>query len=249
MLSVQHPRCAVTDDVRAPFGLSAVIRCFALGVLLLLAGCATSGDPYEPFNRGVLKFNDAADSAVLKPIAGGYRAVVPAFAQAGLSNFLGNLQEPWTSVNQLLQGKPGLFASDLARFVVNTTVGVAGLFDVATAAGLEKHREDFGQTLAVWGVPPGPFLMVPFWGPSTARDGIGDIAGIYGWPPSYFDSRAARNVTAALWIIKTRSDYLGAERLLQGDRYLFLRDAFLQNRAYRINDGQIVDDPFLSEVL
>ena len=221
-------------------------RCIAVFALAISSGCATTDDPFEPFNRGVMTFNDAADGAVLKPIARGYRTFLPGFAQVGISNFYGNLQEPWTSVNQLLQGKPRFFVGDLGRFAVNTTVGIAGLFDVATSMGLEKHNEDFGQTLGVWGVPPGPFLMVPFWGPSTVRDGIGDVAGIWGWPPFYIDNSRARDLTYAMWIIKTRADYLEAEGLIRGDRYLFIRDAFLQNREYQINDGPIFDDPFLA---
>lgn len=234
------------------FNLKDIVRRFSSQVLLLTiitiaTGCATSEpDPYESINRRLYAFNSAADSAVLKPVAQGYTVVVPSFARTGVSNVFDNLRDPWISVNQLLQGKAPLFANDLSRFFVNTTAGVLGLFDVASKWGLEKHDEDFGQTLGVWGFEPGPYLMVPFWGPSSFRDGIGDIVGAYTFPPFYLENTTARDLTVALWIIKSRADYLEAESLIRGDRYLFIRDAFLQNREFLVRDGAI-DDPFLED--
>ena len=217
--------------------------------VFLLAGpvsAANGTDPWEPMNRTIMGFNDAADGAILKPIARGYTAVFPKPVRTGVTNFFANLREPWISLNQLLQGKPREFASDLGRFGVNTTLGLVGLFDVASGMGLEKHNEDFGQTLGVWGIGPGPYLVVPLWGPSSVRDGVGDIAGIWGFLPFYLDNTTARDILSALWIVKTRADYLEAEKLVQGDRYLFIRDAYLQNREYNVRDG-LLDDPFLSD--
>ncbi len=217
--------------------------------IVLLAGpalAANGPDPWEPMNRKIMGFNDAADGAILKPIARGYAAVIPEPLRIGVTNFFANLRDPWISLNQLLQGKPGAFANDLGRFGVNSTLGLVGLFDVASDMGLEKHNEDFGQTLGVWGVGAGLYLVVPLWGPSSVRDGVGDIAGIWGFLPFYLDNTTARDILSALWIVKTRADYLEAEKLVQGDRYLFIRDAYLQNREYNVRDGML-DDPFLSD--
>ena len=225
-----------------------LVRLLLVGLLCVLtSACATSGDPYEPLNRKIMQVNDVADRALLKPAATGYQKVVPQFAQSGVRNFFSNLGDVWVSVNQLLQGKPGLFVSDLGRFSINSTLGIGGLFDVATDMGLAKHDEDFGQTLGVWGINSGPYIVVPFWGPSTFRDGIGDAVGTYAFAPAYLDDTSARNLSLALWLIQTRASYLDAERLVQGDRYLFIRDAFLQRREYLINDGEL-DDPFLTDI-
>lgn len=221
-------------------------RVFLAGTLTLLLGaCATSGDPYEPVNRRILAVNDVADRALLKPLAAGYRTLAPRSVRRGATNFFGNLSDPWTALNQLLQGKPGAFVNDLGRFGINTTLGLAGLLDVASRLGLDKHDEDFGQTLGVWGFGPGPYIVVPFWGPSTLRDGLGDLADAQGFLPFHLDNTTARDASTALWVIKTRADYLGAEQFIQGDRYLFIRDAFLQNREYEVGDG-LVEDSFFS---
>lgn len=212
--------------------------------LLLLAGCATTGetttrDPWEGFNRQSYAFNDAVDRAVLKPVAQGYQKVVPPFAQEGVGNFFGNLYDVGTGLNQFLQGKPQKGASDLGRFVVNTVFGVLGLWDVATPLGLEKHNEDFGQTLAVWGVPSGPYLVIPLLGPSTARDAPARAVD----PSWYYSSIDSSWKYWGFWTLEkvdTRAGLLKAETTLEVaalDKYIFIREAWVQRRRNAIYDG------------
>lgn len=211
---------------------------------LLLAGCATTGDnkdPWEGLNRKTYAFNEALDSAVLKPIATGYMKVVPEFARQGVNNFFGNLEDVGTGLNNFLQGKPVDGASDLGRFVVNTVFGIAGLWDVATRMGLEKHYEDFGQTLGRWGVGPGPYLMLPLLGPSTLRDAPARAV-----DPSWYYSEWV-NPEGLYWgvfwgldTVRTRANLFQAEGVLQEaalDKYSFMRDAWLQRRRSQIYDG------------
>jgi phospholipid-binding lipoprotein MlaA len=216
----------------------------ALMSSLLLACSSTNVDPLESINRPTQAFNDTFDRILLRPAARGYQAISPEFVEVGVSNFFSNLGDPLIALNQLLQGKPNLAVSDIGRFVVNSTLGIAGLVDVADTMGLEKHQEDFGQTLAVWGVEQSPYLVIPFLGPSTIRDGASNAVGAFGFPPYYIDHVPTRNQTYAVWLISQRAALLGQTQLLRGDRYLFLRDAYLQQRNYNINDG-VVDDPFL----
>lgn len=216
-----------------------------LGLLIVTTmGCASSGqvDPFEGFNRGVHNFNESADKRVLKPLAQGYRAVLPDPVERGIANIFSNLDDPQVALNQLLQGKPGLALSDLGRFVVNSTIGIAGIMDPATDMGMAKHREDFGQTFAVWGFGQGAYLVVPFWGPSNPRDGLGDILGSAAFPPRYLDDVRARNVIYGLSVLNRRAGLLDAENIVSGDRYLFFRDAYLQRREFLINDGEVEDD-------
>src|SRR5690606_11774512 len=148
----------------------------ACALAVLMTGCATAPDtadprdPFEGFNRTVFRFNDAVDEAVLKPVATGYQKVTPSFVQTGVSNFFGNIGDVWSAVNNLRQGKLEAGMSDGMRVAINTTFGFVGLLDIASEAGLTKHKEDFGQTLGVWGVPSGPYLVLPLLGPSTIRD-------------------------------------------------------------------------------
>ena len=213
-------------------------------VLLAASGCATTGsdprDPWEGMNRATFEFNDAADRAVLKPVAEGYVKVVPGFAREGVNNFYENLADVGTGLNNILQGKPAEGVSDLGRFVVNTVLGIAGLWDVATPMGLEKHSEDFGQTLGVWGVESGPYFVIPFLGPSTLRDAPARAV-----DPSWYYSRGIDNdrVYWSLWgldQVRNRANLLKAETVLEGaalDRYTFIRDAWLQRRRSQIYDG------------
>jgi len=213
-----------------------------LGVSIL-AGCATTADkpdPWEGFNRKTFAFNEKLDEAVLKPVATGYVKVVPGFAREGVSNFFSNLEDVGTSLNNFLQGKPGEGVSDVGRFVVNSVFGVLGLWDVATPMGLEKHYEDFGQTLGVWGVDSGPYLVLPLLGPSSARDAPAKVV-----DPSWYYPIALDNdrIYWSLWTldkIRTRADLLQAGSVLDQaalDKYTFIRDAWLQRRRSQVYDG------------
>ncbi len=211
---------------------------------LLLAGCATTGDtnprdPWEGFNRKSYALNDAVDRTVLKPVAQGYVKVVPGFAREGVTNFFGNLNDVGTGLNNVLQGKPKEGASDLGRFVVNTVFGVFGLWDIATPLGLEKHDEDFGQTLGVWGVPSGPYLVIPFMGPSSARDAPAKAVDP-SWSYSNIDSSWKYWTIWTLEKINLRAGLLKAESTLDAaalDRYTFIRDAWVQRRRSMVYDG------------
>lgn len=199
-------------------------------------------DPWEGFNRKVFEFNEVADRWVLKPVAVGYRKVTPDPVEQGVSNFFGNLLEVRNVLNSLLQGKWKKAGNDTGRFLVNSTLGVAGIFDVARHMNLTKGEgEDFGQTLAVWGVPSGPFVVLPFLGPSNLRDAAG-VPVDWVTSPMEVDHVPTRNVTRALSLVNTRAELLDAEAFISGDRYVFLREAYLQRRNYLILDGQIEDD-------
>jgi phospholipid-binding lipoprotein MlaA len=212
----------------------------------LATGCASvpqgePNDPLEPMNRGIFAFNEKADEIVLKPVAEGYRAITPGFVRAGVSNFFSNLGEPVNALNNLLQGKPGAAVSDVGRFAMNSSIGILGLWDVATPAGLEKSNEDFGQTLGKWGVESGPYLVLPLMGPSTVRDTLGRVADSPLSPQRYIDRVDVRNTLYVVSIVNTRSELLEAGRLLDTaalDRYTFVRDAWLQRRQNQVYDGK-----------
>ncbi|MDO6563839.1 VacJ family lipoprotein [Amphritea sp. 1_MG-2023] len=204
-------------------------------------------DPWEGFNRSMFGFNDALDRYALKPVARGYKAITPNILEAGIGNFFSNLGDVGSLVNNLLQLKGEAAGQDLGRVVFNTTVGLVGLIDVATPMGLPEHNEDFGQTLGYWGVKTGPYLVLPFLGPSNVRDGIGLIPDSMLDPVGEIDPIPTRNQLYTLRVIDTRMKLLGAEQLLSGDRYTAMRDAYLQRREFLVNDGQIVsfdDDQF-----
>ncbi len=210
---------------------------------LTLSACATTGgdprDPWEGLNRKTFAFNDALDRAVMKPIAQGYQKVTPAFAQEGVNNFYANLEDIGTTLNNLLQGKVKEGAGDAARFVVNTVIGVFGLWDVATPMGLEKHDEDFGQTLGWYGVPPGPYFVIPFLGPSSARDAPARAVD----PSWFYNDYLPDRVYWSWWgldQVRTRANLMKAESILDQaalDRYTFVRDAWLQRRRNQVFDG------------
>ena len=218
-----------------------------LGSVTLLIGCAaTKGppderDPFESFNRAMFKFNDAVDTAVVRPVAEAYQENVPQPVQTGVSNFFSNLDDIFVLINDLLQFKFKQAASDFSRLVWNSTVGLFGLIDVATPMGLPKHDEDFGQTLATWGVGDGPYLVLPFLGPSTVRDTGGLVVEL-----AYDPLREGIEDDEAYWaafavrVIDARAKLLGASRILDEaalDPYVFMRDAYLQNRRNLIYDG------------
>jgi phospholipid-binding lipoprotein MlaA len=217
----------------------------ALSIAAIVSGCATTGrgettakDPWEGFNRGMFGINEGLDKAVLKPVAKGYDFVMPGFAKEGVNNFFANLDDIPTGLNNILQGKPVEGFSDLGRFAVNSVLGIFGLWDVATPMGLEKHEEDFGQTLAVWGVNSGPYLVLPLFGPSNLRDGPARVV-----TPSWFYGEWLGDGTWGLFVldvVRTRTNLLQAEGVLQEaaiDKYSFLRDAWTQRRRSATYDG------------
>ena len=234
--------------------------CIVAAVFLLLGGCAGTAanqddgtsleDPLEPMNRGIYELNSTLDKYTLKPIATGYRQALPGAVRTGIENFFGNLRSPWYSINNLLQGDGIEGLHEAGRFVANSTFGIGGLFDVATDMGLEKHKEDFGQTLAVWGVPKGPYVVVPFFGPSTLRDALAMPLDFAADPLVWYDNSAIRDKLYVLRIIDLRERYLDAEELLDDsfDPYIRLREAYLQNRRYQVYDGNPpMEDDFYEE--
>ena len=235
-----------------------MIACFPLRVralltaaisLFLLGGCATSGDPrdpFEPVNRVIYEFNDGFDKAVAKPAAEVYRAVLPNVVRTGIGNFFSNLNDVIVALNDLLQGKMPEAINGAGRVAVNTTLGVLGFMDPATELGVEKRNEDFGQTLGYWGLGDGPYLVLPFLGPSNLRDTVGWVGDTYAWPGTYVDPSRDRNVLIGLRFINTRADLLEASRLLETaalDPYEFLRDAYLQRRRTLVHDGNPPEEP------
>ena len=216
------------------------------GVVLLahaLSGCATPSDPvdpYEPFNRGVYQFNEGIDKAILRPVARAYKAVLPEFVRASVSNVFSNVGDIRNVLNNTLQGKFTAAYSDFGRVAINSTLGVLGLFDIASEAGIEKHDEDFGQTLAWWGIKDGPFLMLPLVGPSTGRDLAGRIVDYATDPAAYIDPSRASNQVFGTRVVNQNAELLDANALLHDaalDPYLFLRDGYLQRRRNLIADG------------
>ncbi len=213
-------------------------------VALLAAGCATRApnpdDPLEPYNRAMFNFNEKVDEAVLRPVAKVYDRATPRPVKTGVGNFFGNVGDLWTGVNNLLQGKFREGLSDGGRVLVNTTVGIFGLFDVASELGAPKHDEDFGQTLGWWGVDEGPYFVVPFFGPRTARDAAVLPVDLYGDNVWGLEHVPTRNALTALRITHNRAALLGIERTLEEgtlDKYAYARDFYLQQRRYKVFDG------------
>ena len=201
-------------------------------------------DPWEGFNRQVFRFNEYMDRNLLKPVAQGYEWVTPDAVDRAITNSFSNVGDTLVVVNDVAQLKFTQALSDAARFVINTTVGFFGVFDVAKHIGLKKHNEDFGQTLGYWGVGSGPYVMLPFLGPTTLRDFGGKLVDYStGLSYPYFTETRTEDVgLTALKIVDLRSDLLASESLISGDRYLFIRSAFLQNREYLVTDGKSQDD-------
>lgn len=227
------------------------------GVLLtlcsvaLLAGCASTSqraespaDPFESVNRKIYAFNDVADRYVVRPVAQGYNAVLPRQLRKGIGNFFNHWTYPVTIVNGLLQGKFKQTASDTSRFAINTTLGIAGFSDPATPLGFKKHQEDFGLTLARYGVPQGPFIMVPLLGPYTARSGTGIFVNVQANPILQMNNSSWRSKLGVTWIVQTRAAFVGPDKVLRDsyDPYALWRDFYLQNRAYLAKSGNKTAD-------
>lgn len=223
----------------------------------MMVGCASipagvqpsPNDPWEPFNRSVFEFNEGLDSYLLKPVVKVYRFILPEFVRDGIYNFFSNYNDIYTALQNLLQGKPDLAFSDLMRVVVNTTFGLGGLIDMATPGGLPKHKEDWGQTFGVWGIPSGPYVVLPFFGPSSVRDTFGTAADLESdYLFGYVKNIGLRNSITGLRVVNARNTYYEAGDLLDGaalDKYSFVRDAYIQRREYQINEGREDEEPIL----
>jgi len=223
--------------------------------MLLLAGVVLSGqvlagpdardpdDPWEGFNRKVFVFNEKVDKYAFKPAAKGYKAVTPDPVERGISRMFSNVGEVVNILNDLLQFKFKQAGNDTGRLVINTTIGLVGFFDVADDLGLPKNDgEDFGQSLGHWGVGSGPYVVIPFFGPSTVRDAPSRIVDRLVNPINEVDHVPTRNTIYGVELLSTRADLLEAEKFVRGDRYTFIRDAYLQRRKFLLNDGTVEDD-------
>ena len=226
---------------------NAVIRIKTIAMTMMLAGllggCATSGNPKDPiegFNRAMFAFNEGLDTVLIKPVAQGYDMALPMPVKTGVTNFFGNIADLFIGVNNLLQGKPDQAVSDLGRVAINSTIGILGLFDVASEAGLEKHEEDFGQTFGRWGAGDGAYVVIPVFGPRTVRDTAGLVLDMAVDPVGNVDHLATRNTLTALRLIDTRADLLPADKVIAEaalDKYAYVRDGYLQRRRNLVFDG------------
>ena len=215
---------------------------FVFLVVALNSVVLGENDPFEEINRTTLKINKTLDTAIATPVATLYQKVTPDFIEVGIYNIISNVDDINISLNNILQGKIKEGLSDIARFTVNSTLGLGGFIDVASKMGLQKHNEDFGQTLGFWGVPHGPYIMLPGLGPSSLRDTVGMI------PDAFLSPRILLNHEPTIYSLKfldlidTRARYLGLENIVIGDEYLFIKDAYYQNREFDSLDGEVEDD-------
>jgi len=205
-------------------------------------------DPFEDLNRDIFIFNEKLDEKLLKPAAIAYRKVTPQFARSGVTNFFNNLEEIDTTINQVLQGEIKYAFNDAGRFVINTTIGLFGLIDVASKMGLERHEEDFGQTLGVWGFDSGPYIMIPFLGPSNPRDLLSRPISSFLSGTFAMEDDDVKITLVGIDALETRERLLDAETLIIGDKYIFVKDAYVQSREYEINNGSTEDDEFLDDM-
>ena len=214
-----------------------------LGIFLALPFSVTAQiDPFEKINQTTHNLNQKLDLEVASPIARLYKDITPDFLEIGITNFTHNIEDLSISINNILQGKVNDGISDLVRFAINSTIGLAGFIDISSDLGFDKHDEDFGQTLAVWGVPDGPYIVLPGLGPSTLRDTLAMIPDSFLTPLWLIDHDQTSYSLTAIDLIDTRARYLGLESVVIGDEYLFYRDAYLQSREFEINDGEVEDD-------
>jgi phospholipid-binding lipoprotein MlaA len=230
--------------------LRGLLHLLAIALLVLATGCASGprtspNDPFEPFNRGVSDFNEGIDVTLIKPVATVYQTVTPRLVRTGVSNFFSNLGDLWSSVNNVFQLKPQEAVESFLRFCVNSVLGLGGLLDVASEMNIDRSREDLGRTLAYWGVPSGPYLVLPLLGPSTLRDALAIPADAVGNPLSYADGKT-QTVLGAVRIIEVRANLLRASGVLDEaalDKYSFTRDVFLQRRnALKRPTDTLADD-------
>lgn len=223
-------------------------RALVIGALALcIGGCASTPstdpdiDPYEGFNRSIYAFNKSVDDVALRPAAQAYQAVTPEFVNSGVTNFFANLADIGTAINNLLQLKPLAAIEDVGRIAFNTTIGIGGFIDIASGLGMERHEEDFGQTLGYWGASPGPYLVLPLFGPSDVRDAAGRLVDTTVTSPLfYLDETAVTLGMGVLNVLDQRADLLGAQRVIDVaslDEYYFVRDAYLQRRLNLVYDG------------
>ena len=205
-------------------------------------------DPFEDLNRDIFIFNEKLDEKILKPAALAYRKVTPQFARSGVTNFFNNLEEIDTTINQLLQGEIKYAFNDTGRFLINSTFGLFGLIDVASKMGLERHEEDFGQTLGVWGFNSGPYIMIPFLGPSNPRDLLSRPISSFLSGTFAMEDDDVKFTLVGIDALETRERLLDAETLIIGDKYIFVKDAYIQSREFEINNGSTKDDEFLDDM-
>ena len=205
-------------------------------------------DPFEDLNRDIFIFNEKLDEKLLKPAALTYRKVTPQFARTGVTNFFNNLEEIDTTINQVLQGEIKYVFNDASRFVINSTIGLLGLIDVASKMGLERHEEDFGQTLGVWGFNSGPYIMIPFLGPSNPRDLLSRPISSFLSGTFAMEDNDVKLTLIGIDALETRERLLDAETLIIGDKYIFVKDAYVQSREYEINNGSTENDEFLDDM-
>jgi phospholipid-binding lipoprotein MlaA len=221
-----------------------------LGVLLACAGLlllpalaqANEDDPWQGYNRFMFRINDNVDAYTLKPLAKGYQAVTPQFFEDGVHNLFRNIGDVGNLANNLLQGKLHDAGIDGSRLIFNTTFGLLGFFDVGTDMGLQRNDEDFGQTMGAWGLNSGPYVVLPLLGPSTVRDAFGKVPDSMLVAPAFIDHVPTRNLVRGGQTVDLRASLLSAERLVIGDKYIFIRNAYLQNREFKVRDGEVEDD-------
>lgn len=237
MMTTTSPQTKLTSDENQ--ALRRVALAASVSVAALLSGCATitgpanPADPLESMNRSIYSFNEGVDEAVFKPVATAYQTVTPRVARQGVSNFFDNLGDAWSFVNNVLQGQGQGAYNSMVRFSVNTVLGIGGLFDIASEAGIERHKQDFGQTLGRWGMPTGPYLVLPFWGPSTVRDSAGLVVDAFGYPANSMDDVRWRNSLFGLRMVNNRANLLKAGDVLDSvalDKYSLVRDVYLRSR-------------------
>ena len=220
---------------------------FAIFLLVPIVISEEVTDPFEDLNRVTFEFNEKLDENFLKPIAKTYSRFPPKI-KLGVTNFFNNLEDVETSLNQFLQGKPKKSLNDITRFLINSTIGLVGFIDVASKIGLDRHEEDFGQTLAVWGVGSGPYIMLPALGPSTLRDTLSRPVSSFSSITFHMTDTDVNIALKSIDAIETRERLLDVESLLSGDRYSFVKDAYIQSISYEIKDGIDVEDKFIDDM-